>query len=71
MAAKNPTTDEAFADLVNRDDLWGATGLPLYTKRYYRYTLLNGKGVTIDKKEELLKKAGYTIQQQTTWHLPG
>lgn len=67
---ENPTTEEAFALLLNSKEYWAKTGESAQIRHNYRHLIKAGKGVTQDKKEELLGKAGFTVAKETLWSFP-
>lgn len=62
---KDISTEEAFNILLTKEGAWEKTGLPLVRRNYFRNLLKKGKYLTLDKKYELLKKAGF--QETITW----
>lgn len=70
MAKNLPTTDEAFRLILDSDYYWSLTGLDKSVRRNYRHLINSGRGVTIDKKEEMLKKAQFSVEHEKTWNLP-
>ncbi|OIN59810.1 hypothetical protein [Arsenicibacter rosenii] len=69
--AKELTTNLAFARLIESPYYWSLTGLDKGLRRYYRCQLRSGKKkISIEKKEELLEKAGFSVRQEKTWDWP-
>ncbi|QIP14739.1 hypothetical protein G8759_20020 [Spirosoma aureum] len=71
MASSEKTTHDAFDILVNDPYYWSLTGLPTADRRQAAFMLKNGKGITLDRKEALLEKAGFLVKQEKIWILPG
>lgn len=55
---------------MDSDYYWSLTGLDKSVRRNYRHLINSGRGVTIDKKEEMLKKAQFSVEHEKTWNLP-
>ena len=65
------TTDEAFAKLLNTQFIARELGIKHGTFGSLKNSFFTGrKTVSLDKKVELLKKAGYTIEQEIVWGQP-
>ena len=66
------TTHEAFQQLLNTRGIYKTLGLHRGTVGKMRSDLRDGKGnVSLDKKIELLRKAGYNMLQEMDWGPPG
>lgn len=64
-------TDDAFETLVTLKTYWERTGLPDGMRRKYLHRITTGtQGITLDRKIELLKAAGFGIKQEMTWFTP-
>lgn len=66
------TTKEAFIELLNRYDAPELLGVSPSTIRTYRKRLNSKppqKGLSLEKIEELLHKAGYQVAQEKLWTL--
>lgn len=64
------TTDEAFAKMIATKGMAKKLGLSDSTFGSIKYAFRTGKKtVSLDKKIELLQKAGYAIQQDIIWQL--
>ncbi len=54
--------NDAFKLLVNDAYLWGKTGLTPGRRYYFRHNLRKDKNISLDKKLELLRKAGFEVE---------
>ncbi len=64
-------TRKAFEILLSEDYYWALTGLPKEKQWYYRSAFRSGKKpVTIDKMQELLELAGFTVKTDIVWNIP-
>ena len=63
-------TPEAFELLVNSPYFWSLTGESNNLRRQFSSMLRNGKGISLEKKEEMLTKAGFGLKQRTIWYVP-
>lgn len=64
-------TRKAFELLLSNDYYWSLTGETKKKQWYYRSVLRSGsKPMTLDKMQELLELAGFSIQQETIWNIP-
>lgn len=70
MANDEYNTNRAIETLLNNPYYWSLTGLPTNQRRQFANMLKNGKGISLDKKEQLLEKAGFTVKQEKIWNLP-
>lgn len=75
MNSEGLSTHQAFEQLVNSDYYWSLTGLPSGQRRQYSHQLRHptkGKpwAISLDKKEEMLKKAGFKVKQEKIWLEP-
>ncbi|RYC69811.1 MULTISPECIES: hypothetical protein [Spirosoma] len=59
-----------FDILVNSPYYWSLTGRNNGLRRQYVHTLGRGEGISLDKKEQLLAEAGFTVAQEKLWNLP-
>ena len=65
------STLKAFELLVTVDYYWALTGLPKTKRDYYRSVFKSGsKPITLDKMEELLALAGFSVKQEKVWNVP-
>lgn len=62
---KDITTEQAFEHLLQSEELWKRTGISPDRQRYFKHLNKEGKKLTLDKKIELLNKAGF--QETITW----
>lgn len=67
---ETPTTEEAFSLLLDNKEYWAKTGESAQIRQNYRHLIKVGRGVTKDKKEALLRKAGFTVNKETLWAFP-
>ncbi|GAB3550557.1 hypothetical protein [Spirosoma fluminis] len=70
MAKDEKGTHDAFEILVNSPYYWSLTGESNNLRRQFSSMLKNGKGISLDKKEDMLAKAGFTVKQEKIWKLP-
>lgn len=64
------TTEEAFAKMIATKGMARKLGLSDSTFGSIKYAYKTGtKTVSLDKKIELLQKAGYSIEQDIVWNL--
>lgn len=61
---------EAFDTLVHSPYFWSLTGKEMSQRRKLAYKLKNGEGISLDKKLELLKLAGFVIKQDIILEMP-
>lgn len=54
--------NDAFKILVNDAYLWGKTGLSPQRRHYFRHMFRKDKNISLDKKLELLRKAGFEVE---------
>jgi hypothetical protein len=59
-----------FQILLSSDLYWARTGMTKNARDQLKYRAKNGPAITLDKKIELLQKAGFAITQQIAWSLP-
>lgn len=64
---KQLTTREAFAELISRRAWYKPLGITEGTASSVANRFREGKGVTIDKMEELLERAGFIVVQEKLW----
>ncbi|OIN56780.1 hypothetical protein [Arsenicibacter rosenii] len=65
------STRAAFELLLETPYYWSLTGEPTEKRWYYRSALKTGKKpITLDKMQELLQKAGFTIKTDIVWNIP-
>lgn len=65
------TTDEAFEQLLNTRGIYKTLELHRGTIGSMKDALKNGNvKITLDRKIELLKKAGYAMKQDIIWSEP-
>ena len=57
------TIDEAFEELLNTRGMAKLLGISRQTFSSYKYDMASGRrGVSLDKKKELLEKAGWVVK---------
>lgn len=62
------STKQAFTDLINQRGIHQQLGVSDSTVRDWRKKIRDGTGgITIDKMEELLQRAGFKKIQETLW----
>lgn len=62
------TTDEAFKEMINTRGIYKRLGIHEGTVRRMRSDMRAGiKNITLDKKVELLTKAGFPMVQEMRW----
>lgn len=61
------TTKEAFCDLIEIRGIHNHLGVSSGMVRSFRDKIKTGKGISIDKMEEMLTKAGYKVIQEKLW----
>ena len=65
------TTDEAFEKLLNTRGIYKTLGVHRGTVGSMKALLKNDEvKISLDKKIELLKKAGYIMKQDIVWKEP-
>jgi hypothetical protein len=63
------TTDEAFIQMINIRGIFHKLDLAKGTVGKMRSDLITGNAkISLDKKIELLKKAGYKVKQEMEWN---
>ena len=62
-------THAAFAELLKKRGLGAVTGIHKDVLSTYRQKLKKGINISIDKKEEVLLKAGALVVQEKVWRL--
>ena len=60
------TTDIAFQKLLDSEYLWMTTGETKAKRRWYKHRFVKGE-LSEEKKNELLKKAGFHIAVERQW----
>jgi hypothetical protein len=65
------TTEEAFEEMMNTRGIYHKLGIAKGTAGKMRSDMRDGlNNISLDKKIELLKKAGYEIKQEMIWRAP-
>lgn len=65
--SKPLTTQDAFEMVITKKSIHKELGTTADYVRSLRYSLKNGRGISINKMEEILTLAGYTIAQEKLW----
>jgi len=65
------TTEVAFRIMINTRGIHKILHVRRGTVGKWRHDLKNEAKISLDKKTELLERAGYVIHQDTRWLLPG
>lgn len=56
------STDEAFKVILNDPYLWSKTGLSQSRRHYFRHMFRKKKSISLEKKLDLLQKAGIDFE---------
>lgn len=71
MSKKSVTIKEAFEVCLEKRGIYKVIGLSKVTvSQYKREIRENKKYPSVELMTKLLKKAGYTMQQEETWNIP-
>jgi hypothetical protein len=62
-------TREAFSTILEEKNVYLRLGVDRATVSTYKKYLREGKSISIDKMEEMLKKYGATVVQEKVWEL--
>jgi hypothetical protein len=59
-----------FQILLSSDLYWSRTGMTKNARDQLKHRFKNGPAISLDKKIDLLEKAGFTIAQPIAWAKP-